>query len=137
MRSPKESRYSQHLADGMGFYRAGADSDAEGQFLAALHDAHHLHITDERLGLTLYQLAEVAQAKGHFHDAEKYFQEALVSEEHGLGPDHPYIAVVLRAYAALLHRQGRFNEASCLTARAEDIWQSNPLGQVSPLVAAI
>ena len=127
MRYQEEPRYTQHQADGMSHYHAGADSEAARQFLAALHDAHHLHITDERLAVTLYQLAEIALTAGRFHDAEKYFQEALTTEEHGLGPDHPYIAVIPRAYAALLQRQGRFNEAACLTARAEDIWEGTVL----------
>lgn len=131
MKYQDERQYNRHQADGMRLYHEGAGHEAERQFLAALHDARHSGIPDERLALTLYQLAKLAQADGRFRDAEKYFEESLATEVHGLGPDHPYVAVVLRAFAALLQREGRANEATCLIARADDIWDGIAASQAS------
>ena len=128
MTTRQEQLFERHHAEGMRHYREGEDAAAEHQFHVAVHLAHTSGITDERLGSALYQLGEIAQSHGHLRIAEQYFQEALAVDEQALGPDHPFVAMVLRAYAALLKREGQIDAAARLTARAEAIWG----GPVSP-----
>ena len=56
---------------------------------------------DERLASSLLHLAAVYAAQGQYTDATPLYQRALVLHEQLLGPDHPQVADVLEAQAAL------------------------------------
>src|SRR5262249_41131891 len=82
---------------------------------------------DERLGTSLMHLAAVYDAQGQFSDAERLYQRALVLHERQLGPDHPQVADVLEAQAALQRKMHPvrsllpWSPASKMAARARRI----------------
>jgi hypothetical protein len=109
-------------ADGARLFHEGHDAEAERRLHQAIRHAEAAGIADARLASTHYQLAMLAQADHRWADAERHYREALAAEVAGLGADHPYVAMILRAHARLLHRLRRAGEAADLERRADAIW---------------
>jgi tetratricopeptide (TPR) repeat protein len=74
----------------------------------------------DEVGNVLTSLGFLYTEMGRYADAEVSYGEALRVLER-LGPDHPYLADCLEAYASLLRRMNRGAEAEPLEARALSI----------------
>lgn len=66
----------------------------------------------------LFGLGRLRFEQGRLEDAETLYQKALAMRENIHGPNHPDVAEVATAYAALLRRAGRSTEADQMEARA-------------------
>jgi tetratricopeptide (TPR) repeat protein len=99
--SAQAGRWEHVTAAGMQAFAQGDYAEAARQFQAALPLAEGRHPDDEHLATSLMNLAAVYDAQGQYSDAAPLYQRALVLHEHLLGPDHPQVADVLEAYAAL------------------------------------
>jgi tetratricopeptide (TPR) repeat protein len=135
MNGQAERLWARCHADGMRLFQAGRDAEARRELNRAVRHARAAGIADARLASTLFQLAAVAQADHRWAEAEQHYQRALAAEEAGLGADHPYVAMILRAYARMLARRGRITEAAELDRRAEAIWSGEAAGGRVGLVA--
>jgi VWFA-related protein len=76
---------------------------------------------DLRLATPLQQLAELNTENGNYADAEKLYQRALRIDESKAGATHPSLAPLLTAYAALLEKLHKPDEAKTLTDRAASL----------------
>jgi hypothetical protein len=119
----------------MRLFREGHDAEAERKLHQAVRHAEGAGIDDARLAGTLFQLAELARADHRWTDAERLYRRALAAEATALGPDHPYVAMILRSQARLLRRVGRDAEAAALERRADAIWGGAPPRQLVRIVA--
>src|SRR5215213_7427718 len=99
MRRQDDRMWARCHADGMRLFHEGHDAEAERRLDQAVRHAEAARITDARLASTLYQLGVLAQADHRWTDAERHYRAALAVEEAALGPDHPYVAMILRAHA--------------------------------------
>jgi tetratricopeptide (TPR) repeat protein len=122
MRASHEILWSRSHADGERLFDSGHYPEAEGKLHDALQHARAAGIEDARLACTLYRLGNLAERCGHTGAALDYYRRALETEELALGPDHPYVAMVMRGYAAMLRRAGHAGQAAALDARAAAIW---------------
>ncbi len=61
--------------------------------------------------LFLNASASMAEALGHYPEAEPLYQQALMIREKNLGPDHPDVAVSLNNLAKLYRMKGAFAKA--------------------------
>jgi len=84
--------------------------------VASLHYAEPWDIEREVTALLLNQLANYAQARAEYAEAEPLFQRSLAILEKALGPDHPNTATVRSSYVALLQEMGRKAEADAVQA---------------------
>lgn len=57
-------------------------------------------------------------ARGHHEQATGYWEEALLSRERAMGPDHPQVAEVLSALAGALEERGEHTMAMAHHKRA-------------------
>jgi tetratricopeptide (TPR) repeat protein len=62
--------------------------------------------------------------EGRSADAEPLYQRSLTVAEKALGPEHPFIGIVLNNLAKLYIDQGRFAEAEPLYRRTVSILES-------------
>ncbi len=70
---------------------------------------------------SLFNLALLYDARRDFARAEPLFRESLQMREAVLRADHPLIVKTLEAYASMLRKGGRAEEAETLKARVEGI----------------
>jgi len=125
--SAQEGRWERMTAAGVQAFAQGDYAEAVRQFQAALPLAEAWRPADERLATSLMHLATVYDAGGQFTDAERLYQRALVLHERRLGPDHPQVAEVLEAQAALQRKMHPvrsllpWSPASKMAARARRI----------------
>ncbi len=129
MRARQEILWRRDHEDGMRLSRDGCYPEAEAKLRSALEHARVGGIRDARLASTLYQLALLSERRGHPTEALGLYRRALDVEEKALGPDHPYVAMILRGYANLLRRQHHPARAAELAARAEAIWNGDEHGR--------
>ncbi len=123
----QEGRWERVTAAGVQAFAQGDYAEAARQFQAALPLVEGQRPGDERLASSLLHLAAVYAAQGQYTDAAPLYQRALVLHEQLLGPDHPQVADVLEAQAALqrkLHPVRSllpWSPASRMAARARHI----------------
>lgn len=122
MRATNPLLWSRCHEDGERLFSSGHYPEAEAKLRAAVRHARAAGIDDARLARTLFRLGNVAERRGHVGAALDYYRRALETEQKALGVDHPYVAMVIRPYAALLRRAGRTSQAAALEARAAAIW---------------
>ena len=120
--SARDVRWERRHADGMRLQAAGRDVEAEAAFREAIRHAGRWGIGGARLACTLYQLATLCRRRDRHAEAERLYRRAIQLEEHDLGPDHPYVAMILRAHARTLRWLGRDADATRAERRAEAIW---------------
>ena len=123
MRATSERLWSRDQADGERLLHEGRYDEAETKFHAAVLHARDAGIDDARVASSYYQLAVLVGRRGRRSEALDLYKRALEAEERALGPDHPYVAMVLRGYAAQLRQAGHAGQAAALDARAEAIWR--------------
>jgi len=99
--SAQDGQWERVTAVGAQALARGDYAEAARQFQAALPLASGRRPDNERLATSLLHLAAVYTAQGQHTDAAPLYQRALVLHEHLLGPDHPQVADVLEAQAAL------------------------------------
>ena len=120
--SAQEGRWERVTAAGVQAFAQGDYAEAARQFQVALPLADA-----GSLSTSLMNLAAVYDAQGQYTDAAPLYQRALVLHEQLLGPDHPQVADVLEAQAALqrkLHPVWSllpWSPASRMAARARHI----------------
>jgi tetratricopeptide (TPR) repeat protein len=73
--------------------------------------------TLQTLGRSLRDRAETHARFGEYHQAASLFQGSLELYEQAVGLEHPDVAELVQAYAAVLRRVGRVEEAAALEAR--------------------
>lgn len=129
MRATHGMLWTRNEADGERLLHDGRYDEAEEKLRAAAQHARAAGFDDARLAATLYRLAVVAERRGHVGEALDLYRRALAIEERALGPDHPYVAMVLGSYAALLRRGGQATQAAALEARARSIWRGGAAGR--------
>lgn len=122
MRLSAQRLWERAHEDGERMVHDGLFEDAGARFRAALGYARAAGIDDARLASTLNQLALLNERCGRLAEALTLYRRALATEEHALGPDHPYVAMVLRGYAHALRRTHHIEQAAALEARADAIW---------------
>src|SRR5262249_8814839 len=128
MRPTQDQLWMRDHADGLHLYHDGRHPEAEAKLRSALRHARAAHIADARLAATLYQLAILGEERGHSAEALDFYRRALETEERVLGADHPFVAMILRPYAALLRRTHCAAQAAACEARAERIWNGDTTG---------
>src|SRR5574341_318679 len=99
--SAQDGRWERVTAAGLQALAQGDYAEAARQFQAALPLAQGQRPDDGRLATSLMHLAAVYEAQEQYPDAVQLYQRALVLQERLLGPDHPQVADVLEAHAAL------------------------------------
>ena len=99
--SAQDGRWERVTVAGVQAFAQGDYAEAARQFQAALPLAEGRRPDDECLAISLIHLAAVYDAQGQYTDAVPLYQRALVLHEQLLGPDHPQVADVLEAHAAL------------------------------------
>ena len=99
--SAQEGRWERVTAAGAQAFAQGDYAEATRQFQAALPLAEGRRPDAERLATSLMHLAAVYDVQGQYTDAAPLYQRALILHEQLLGPDHPQVADVLEAQAAL------------------------------------
>jgi len=125
--SAQAGRWEHVTAAGMQAFAQGDYAEAARQFQAALPLAEGQRPDDERLATSLMHLAAVYTTQGQYSDAAPLYQRTLVLHEQLLGPDHPQVADVLEAYAALQRKMHPvrsllpWSPASRMVARAGHI----------------
>jgi len=118
----QEGRWERVTAAGVQAFAQGDYAEAARQFQVALPLADAGSLSTSRMNL-----AAVYDAQGQYTDAAPLYQRALVLHEQLLGPDHPQVADVLEAQAALqrkLHPVRSllpWSPASRMAARARHI----------------
>ena len=129
MRATQERLWSRDHEDGMRLCQEGRYPEAEGKFRSAVKHARTGGIADARTAATLYQLATLSARRGHATEALAFYKQSLEVEQRALGADHPYVAMILRAYAALLARTHHAAQAAALAAQADAIWRGDSHGR--------
>lgn len=71
---------------------------------------------DRHISMSLFGLGIVLQHKGQDSEAEPLFRRAITLGKPILAPDD--VALIIRTYAAMLQKEGRFEEASAMNAEA-------------------
>jgi len=130
---PPTHPWEKHHQAGLTAYRGKNYSQAEKQFKAALTEAEKLSADDERLTVTLGNLAEVYRFQSKHSQATPYFKRLVEINKVGFGPDHPNVAAHLNNLAGNYRAQGKLTEAEPLYKRSLDIWEKN-LGPDNSLV---
>jgi hypothetical protein len=114
-------RWSRLEREGERLYAHGQDLAAARRFQDAVRAARASGCADGRLAVSLYHLAVLHQHLGHYRLAERACAGALCAEQRALGADHPYVADILRRYAAILRHLARPCQADQAEARASRI----------------
>ncbi len=130
----QQTPWEKSNAAGMEAYRQGRYAEAEQHFTAALKEAEKFGPDDERLGTSLYYLAEVYRAQGRYADVEPLLRRSLTISEKALGPENPDVAPILDRLATLYQTQGKYAQAEPLYQRSLAIWEK-VLGPEHPQVA--
>jgi len=84
---------------------------------------------DPEVWQSLVALAERYRLWRDYAAAEQSYRRALAAQEKILGPDHPDVATTLEAYAAVLARLDRQDEAEELVARYQAIREKHRQSQ--------
>jgi len=84
---------------------------------------------DPELGQSLVALAERYRMRRDYAAAEPFYRRALAAQEKALGPEHLDVATTLEAYAAILARLDRQDEAENLVARYQAIREKHRQSQ--------
>jgi len=66
----------------------------------------------------LYELAKKAQKTSQYHEAESYFEQILILNQHQYGESHPYVANCLIDLAVLSYAQNLFDQTEKLFLQA-------------------
>jgi tetratricopeptide (TPR) repeat protein len=122
---PPTHPWEEHHQAGLTAFRGGNYSEAGKQFKAALIEAEKFSTADERLTLTLGNLAEVYRFQSKYSQAEPYFKRLVDISEESFGPDHSNVAAHLNNLAGNYRAQGKLAEAEPLYKRSMDIWEKN------------
>lgn len=130
---PPISTWEEYHKAGLTAYRGENYSEAEKHFKAALLKTETFSTEDQRLPLTLGNLAEVYRIQDKYSQATPYFQRLLEISEKNFGPDHPNVAAHLNNLAGNYRAQGKLAEAEPLYKRALAIWERT-LGPDNSLV---
>ncbi|MFQ5792920.1 MAG: tetratricopeptide repeat protein [Acidobacteriota bacterium] len=131
---PSYSGWEKYMAAGAKAYQQGRYAVAEKSLQAALKEAERFGPQDERLAVTLNDLAALYGAQGRHSRAEPLQKRALAVREKVFGPEHPQVAQSLHNLASLYQLQGRYAEAEPLHKRSLAIWEKT-LGPAHPDVA--
>jgi CHAT domain-containing protein len=113
-----EAEWKAHINSGAAAYQRGDYSSAAANLTAALKEAEAFGETDQRLALTLNNLAVVYREQGRYAEAEQLSRRSLAIRERALGPEHPDVGGSLNNLAALFHVQGRYAETEPLYRRS-------------------
>jgi hypothetical protein len=70
---------------------------------------------------SLSNLAALYRVQGRYTEAEPLYQGALAIQGKALGPDHPFVAISLENYAALLRKTRRGDLATTMELHAKAI----------------
>ncbi len=130
----QDARWKKNMSLGERALEEGRYDEAEKMFLACVSDAENFGASDERLPLSLNNLAWLYRLQGKYAEAEPLYQRALGIYETALGPEHPYVATGLNNLAGLYHTQGKYAEAEPLYQRSLAI-REKALGPEHPYVA--
>ncbi len=68
-----------------------------------------------------FLLASLYKVQGKYVEAEPAYKRSLAIAENAYGSEHPFVAMVLESYAALLHQTNRNEAAAELETRANEI----------------
>jgi tetratricopeptide (TPR) repeat protein len=132
--SPAERRWSRTFASAENAEAQNRLQDAERIYQAAVRDAETFGPQDERLGMTLFDLASVQLLEGKYREAEASLLRAKPIFEARYGPDSPETGYFLNSLAVVNRKEGRYPKAEVLHKRALDIWERAG-GEDHPLVA--
>ncbi|HLB80119.1 MAG TPA: tetratricopeptide repeat protein, partial [Dongiaceae bacterium] len=116
----QEGRWENLMSAAIAAYRQGDLAEAERQFVAAAREAETFGPKDERLAISLDNLAQVYQVQGNYVAAESLYRRSLeiVGEA-----AHPSAARSLNNLAELYRAQEKYAEAEPLYRRAIAIWE--------------
>lgn len=115
-------------------YERGLYAVAQQKFQKALRDLESLHISDERLAMTLNNLALCYCAQGKHHDSEPLYQRALSIDQSSGKSGRLNLAEDFSNIATHYRKQGLSSQAEPLYQKALQIWQEE-LGDSSAEVA--
>ncbi|MGA2496212.1 MAG: tetratricopeptide repeat protein [Tepidisphaeraceae bacterium] len=132
--SAQDASWSTCNEDGYKVYRAGKYTQAEKLFGIALKAAEEFGVSDDRLGISLTNLAQVYSAQARYDRAEPLYNRSLAIWEKALGPDHPNIASSLNNLGWLHVKQAKYDQAEQFYARSLAIREKS-LGPDHPDVA--
>lgn len=129
-----EAEWQAHMDAGRSAHQRGNYEAAAKRYADALAEAEAFGEADQRLALTINQLAFSLEDQGRYVDAETLYRRSLAILEKALGPDHPNVGMSLNNLAALYKAQGRYAEAEPLNRRSLTI-QEKARGPEHPDVA--
>ena len=130
----QDARWKKNMSLGERALEEARYDEAEKIFLACVSDAENFGESDERLPLSLNNLAWLYRLQGKYAEAEPLYQRSLAIREKALGPEHPDVAQSLNNLALLYKAQGKHAEAEPLDQRALGIYEK-ALGPEHPDVA--
>ncbi|MBI2812442.1 MAG: tetratricopeptide repeat protein [Candidatus Melainabacteria bacterium] len=115
-------------------YERGLYSVAQQKFHKSLRDLESLHINDERLAMTLNNLALCYCAQGKHKDSDPLYQRALSIDQSSGKSGRLNLAEDFSNIATHYRKQGLSSQAEPLYQKALQIWQEE-LGDSSAEVA--
>jgi hypothetical protein len=92
--------------------------EAERHFTMAVESARAFGDRDQRLGLSLFHLAQALVAQSKYTEALPFLERSVLIHENVLGIRHPEVSRLLEDHAALLRKLDRTAEAEVISRRA-------------------
>ena len=123
--------WEEHSQAGKQALDTGDFASARKHILAAIEAAKVVGPEDPRLGVSLNDLAQVAQALGDYKEAEKLLEESLSILTRRLGSGHPSAVATLSNLTSLYAEIGRYRDAALLYQQAVKV-TVNSLGAQHP-----
>jgi len=113
-----EAEWKSHMNAGAAAYQRGDYNSAAASLTAALKEAESFGEADQRLAVTLNNLASLYETQGRYAEAERLYRRSLEIYEKALGPDHPSVGTLLNNLGELYRAQGRYAETEPLFRRS-------------------
>jgi predicted Zn-dependent protease len=117
-RSDRVAKWQVYNDAGANAYRQGQYDEAETSWQNALKEAEGIGAEDQRVAISLTNLARLHVMRGKYSEAESLYQRSVTIWEKTVGPEHRNLAVSLNGLAAVYHRQHRYGEAEPLHKRS-------------------
>ncbi len=113
---------------------AGELEDAEREITRAVELASGLEGDPIELAMLLVTAGSVVSDRGRHDEGKRYYEQALHTFEHELGPQHPTVAVVYSNLGLLIQQSGDLQGARERYQRSYEIW-TQAFGEQHPHVA--
>jgi len=103
------------------YFKQGKNAEAENLCKKSLGIVEKISPYSDETAAAFNNLAEIYVAEKKYSDAESLYKRSIDIVEKRLGPNDPYVGMVLESLAELYQTMGRLEEAKATLARAQQI----------------